>query len=155
MERFSYTTGNQILTWFVLAVLCIAGVWMVVSTATGQGGPPLYFTVLWLAALGWNVYWWLWRISYRIEVDGDRLRWKTPLRSGRALVGDVESIRPGFRGQTTVLEMRAGRDVICLTRNGISEFVAALTRDRAILVTRSSATGLITFGSQNGFRRDN
>jgi hypothetical protein len=135
MERYSYTTGGRVMTLFVFVGLGAAAVYLLFLAVTGLRGPGLVFTFLWLGALAWNAYWWLWRTSYRIEVAGDRLRWMTPIRRGEVSVSDVEAIRPGLLNQVTIIEVREGPDVICLSRTGIAEFAAAIAGDRDIPVS--------------------
>jgi hypothetical protein len=134
MGRFSYTTGSR---WPLLggfAFFVAAGVAMVVTTLVRPDGPPLLFVAIWIGALGWSVYWLLWRVSYRLEVDGERLRWRTPLRAGEILLSDVQGIRTGWFGGMAVIEVRDHEDVMSLSRTGISEFASAVAGDRDIPV---------------------
>ena len=108
MGRYSYTTGNRWVLLAAFAAFVLFGGLFVVLAVTRPDGPPLLFVLAWIAILGWNAYWFLWRLSYRLEVDGDRLRWMTPLRTGEVRVSDVLDIHPGMFGQATVIELRDG-----------------------------------------------
>lgn len=75
---------------FVMTMLVIAGIFLAVRTISGQPGPPVWFVALWFLALGWNVYWWLFRVAYRIELVGRTLNWRAPLRHGSIPVDAIE-----------------------------------------------------------------
>jgi hypothetical protein len=155
MGRYSYTTGNRFFMFLVFAALLVGGVFGVVASLTRPDGPSLLFMALWIGALGWNAYWWLWRISYRLEVDGDRLRWMTPLRNGEVLVSDVQAIRSGWLNQLAVIEVRDNADITSLSRSGISEFASALAGDRAIPVNTMVPLGERLIGSRaSAFQRE-
>ena len=103
----------------VLSVLLLVlAVGVVVTTARGNG-PPVWFTCLWLAALGWNAYWWLGRTAIEVTVDGATLRWTTALRRGSAPLEDVVRIRASRTSrQLAVIERREGRPLMVPVRNG-------------------------------------
>ncbi|WP_292721923.1 hypothetical protein [Microbacterium sp. 13-71-7] len=93
-------TGNEswslpvVWVWFqllTLSVLVIVGVSILVLTMTGHAGSPLWFLATWFVVLGWNVYWWLFRVAYRVELVGETLRWKAPFASGALSVGAITS----------------------------------------------------------------
>jgi len=151
MGRYSYTTGNRWLILAILAAFVVFGVVGVVLTVTRPDGPPLLFMLAWIAILAWNGYWLLWRLSYRFEVDGDRLLWTTPLRTGEARVSDVIRVRPGWFGRMTVIELRDGETLMSITRKGISEFTVALTGEQPDPETFGQRLRL--FGQRNAFER--
>ena len=127
MTAYSYTTGNRPLLLVMFAGFAVFGVFLLVRTLAGSDGPGLLFLVAWLAILGRNAYWFLWRFSYRVEVRDDLLRWMTPLRNGEVALADVETVRLGWFGQTTVFQVRDQEDVTVLTRKGIVEFARQVT----------------------------
>jgi hypothetical protein len=78
----------------VFVLIFIAGaVSLVVSLVRGHG-PPLWFTVLWLAAAAWNGYWWLGRIALEVRLDEGGLSWTTLVRNDHAELSEVQSVRP-------------------------------------------------------------
>jgi hypothetical protein len=131
MGRYSYTTGNRWILLLVFAAFIVFGAVFIVLAITRPDGPPLLFVLAWIAILAWNGYWFLWRLSYRIQADGDRLLWTTPLRTGEARVGDVAAVRAGWLGQMMVVELRDGETLMSLNRKGVSEFAEALTGERS------------------------
>ena len=154
MTRYSYTSGSRLGLLAFMVGFGVFAVFLVVTALTRPDGPPLAFVILWIAALGWNAYWWLWRLSYRLEVDGDRLRWATPLRTGEVLVSDIQGIRSGFLGQTAVIELRERPALTCLLRGGFVEFATALAEDRGIPLVPTSSNRTWGFGRMTGFRRE-
>lgn len=139
---------------FVIVVCVVAAGFLLGPAVTRPDVPTLLFVPLWIAALGWVAYWWLWRLSYRLEVDGDRLRWSTPLRSGEVRVSDVQGIRSGLLGQNAVFEIRDRPDITCLMRGGFLEFATALAEDRRIPLTTTSTNRPGGFGRTTGFKRE-
>ncbi len=81
--------GFQLL---VMSVLVIAGVSILVLTTTGHAGPPLWFLVIWFGVLGWNVYWLLFRVAYRVELVGETLQWKAPFAGDALPVSAITSV---------------------------------------------------------------
>ena len=154
MRRFSYTPGRRSFILLVFAALAVAAVFLIVMTITSSQGPPLLFAIAWVGIFAWNAYWSLWRSSYRMDVDGDRLLWKTPLRQGEVRVSDIQAIRPGLIGQVAVIEVRDHEDLTCLARRGIAEFTAALADGRPIEVSLTWLEKLnrLDFG-RNAFER--
>ena len=73
----------QILAMFGLFAVMAVGF---VTAAAMSNAPLLVFAALWVAALLWNGYWFLLRLVYDLELDGDVIRWRTPLRSGTIAV---------------------------------------------------------------------
>ena len=156
-SHYSYTTMNR---WFMLVIyacLVAGGVFLVITLVTGADGPPLPFAVLWIGILIWNGYWLLWRVSNRLEVEGELLRWQTPLRRGQVPVGDVESIDSGWFGRMAVVHVRDHETIMCLARPGILEFAneVAVKRGVPINVTLpwlERLNGIV--GGTTAFRRE-
>jgi hypothetical protein len=47
------------------------------------------FGVLALLLAAWAAYWTMWRLANRLELDGEVLRWSTPLRRGAVPVSEL------------------------------------------------------------------
>ena len=105
---------------FVLALLTmmvVAGVSIVAQSFAGRPGPPLAFMAPWFAALGWNVYWWLFRVAYRVELIGRTLQWRAPFRSGTIPVDAIESVgRFFFAPYTCVLRATGHTSLMVFTQ---------------------------------------
>jgi len=119
-------TGTQtwslpvVWVWFqllIMSILVVAGVFILVRTATGHAGPPLWFLALWFGALGWNIYWWLFRTAYRFELGGETLRWKAPFASGALPVSAITGAGR-FLGtpSTCVLRASGHRSLLVFTQ---------------------------------------
>jgi hypothetical protein len=123
--RMSLLYRWQILIAFPL--FAIFAIVLVIVTVRHQQGPPLVFTLLWIAALSWNAYWFLFRLCYRIELHEDALYWWAPLRHGRRELADLRAVRPGRMGwNVAVFEATDGTTVVTLIRRGFAEFAAAV-----------------------------
>jgi hypothetical protein len=108
-----------------VVVLAVLGI-VAASLAGADGAPPVIVSLLVLAALVWNMYWWLLRIALSVRIDGDSLVAKTILLTRRVELDDVVAVRPmGFVSIITVLELVAGRPVLMMA----STRVSALARD--------------------------
>lgn len=91
------TTWSLPLAWvafllFIMAALVIGGVTGLVQAFEGHRGPPLLFMLVWFAGLGWNLYWWLFRVAYRVELVGGTLQWRAPLAGGTMPVSAIDSV---------------------------------------------------------------
>lgn len=127
--------------WFILimfAVFVVAAVVLVVDTAAGgRDAPPLAFTLFWLFALGWNGYWWLFRIAAELRIDGVDLVWSSPLRRGRVPLAQINEIRPWrFASNVEVFKWDGGASVIVMATKGIRSFTDEIARRRPDLPIR-------------------
>ena len=105
----------------------VAAAALIMMTVRGGEGPPALFMVLWLVALVWNAYWWLFRVCVEVRVDGPTLEWLAPLRRGRAPLGDVARIRASRVGrQLAVMELQGRRPVLIPVRYGFANLQRAI-----------------------------
>jgi len=117
--------------WFPLVILGFFGVFavgMVFSLLAGSG-PPAWFAVIWLAALAWNAYWFLWRLATDLWLDGNTLHWKAPFRSGSVDVSAIEEIRPRrMAGNVEMIRLSEGRPILTMATRGIEELNSDIVR---------------------------
>jgi hypothetical protein len=111
----------------VILVVFLGGA-VAVVTATARGsGPPLPFLVFWIAAFGWNTYWWSLRVCIEVGVDGLTLTWRTAALSRQAPVGDVIGVRPSrWNRQMAVIELQGRRPLMVPVRYGFGELATAI-----------------------------
>ena len=122
----------------LFVMFTVVGVALVAATlGGGWEGPPTAFVVLWLAALGWNAYWWLFRVATALWLDGDVLHWEAPLRSGAIPLSDLRAVRPmSFASNAAVFEHTTGRPVLIVVRKGFGAFLDELSAARPDLPVR-------------------
>jgi hypothetical protein len=90
-----------------------------------RDGRTLLFLLVWIAVLGWNAYWFLLRLCYRLDLQDGILRWRAPLRSGHAPLVGLRALRPGRLSPTiAVFEFVDGPRVLVLAMRGLAEFAA-------------------------------
>ena len=70
----------------------VVGVALLASPDDGAGGPPGWFMALWVGALAWNAYWWLFRVAYVLELSDTELRWRAPLAHGTVPVRALREV---------------------------------------------------------------
>lgn len=118
----------QILAMFGLfAVIAV----VFVTVAAMSNASLLVFAALWVAALSWNGYWFLLRLVYDLELDGDVVRWRTPLRSGTVPLSDVVELRPSrFGSNAEVFELADRRRLLVFVRKGFRAFADELVARR-------------------------
>jgi hypothetical protein len=158
MGRVSYSMD----TWwkpFLLVsfvIFAIAGVGLVTITWTRQDGPSIVFAFLWLVAAVWAGYWWLFRVSYRLELEDGQLRWFAPLRHGELPLSDLVSVEPAsLSRQQARLKVSAGSDLYVMIRPGLNEFVTEVhDRSAAVTIPRSGFEVPSMRSTRNGFHRD-
>lgn len=124
----------QILATFALATIIAVGL----AIAAAMTSPPvLVFVALWVAALLWNGYWFLLRIVYDLVLDGDVLRWRTPVRSGTVKLSDVVELRPSRLGSNAeVIEFADRSRLIVFVRKGFKAFADEMKARRPGLPIR-------------------
>jgi hypothetical protein len=69
----------------------------------------------------------LFRIVYRLRIDGSRLHWRAVLRAGSAPLADVRRVEPHPRNYTTVV-LADGRRVLVAGVHDVWPFLDALRR---------------------------
>ena len=113
---------------FPVILVVFAGVAIALIAATVLGnGPPVAFLVFWIAAFGWNAYWWSLRICIEVAVDGLALNWRTAVLSGTAPVESVLRIRPSrWSRQMAVLEVQGRRPLLVPVRYGFGQLTQAI-----------------------------
>jgi hypothetical protein len=104
---------------------------LLVATSIKGDGPPLPFTAFWLFALGWNGYWWLFRVAGEISVDRETLTWSAAMRTRQVPVADLVRVRPArFSSSALVIEVTDGRPILTMSTKGVERFTAELRRLR-------------------------
>jgi hypothetical protein len=126
------------LTFAVFIPLGIAGVAMLVNLLAGGTGPPAAFVFFWVAAYGWNAYWWLFRIAYEVAiVGGSTLRWRSITATREVSLARVKRIYTpipplGLGLKRIVVE--GDRSPLIIANQGYQDVVAMIVRFRPDLV---------------------
>lgn len=80
--------------------------------------------VVWGGIALWNVYWFGLRFAYVAAIDGDILRWRSPLRRGTLPVSAIRRVRPSrLFSNIQVLETRSGRPALVWAVKGFVPFL--------------------------------
>lgn len=134
----------QVAAIFVLASVIAVGA--VIAEAVGVGGlPPVWFAGLWIAALAWNAYWFLFRSCDRLEITSGELRWPAPLRSGIVPLADLTEVKPQAGApQMVLIKRRGGPSLVILTKKGFVGFTDALQIAAPALPIRMGLTSRIS-----------
>ena len=140
-DRFAFTAGPisfyRILLVGVFGFMCLVGTPMLLSSLAIGAGPPPWFAIVWIAILGWNVYWWIFRVTFALKVEGDRLYWQGAFRAGSLPLTDISRLRPsGFGSAIEVIESTDGSTILVWTRRGFGSFCQALQSRRPDLQVR-------------------
>lgn len=137
-ERWSLPIAWIAFVVVIMAAMAAAGVFLVAQTVAGRQGPPLFFLVVWFAVLGWNVYMWLFRVAYRVELSDSVLTWRAPLAGGRVPVSAIDRVgRYLGAPNTCVLRADGHRSVIAFTQlRSFDPMLRALNRFNAAVPPR-------------------
>ena len=137
--RFVY---HRPLTVAVFGALGIAGVAMLVNLVAGGSGPPAAFVLFWVAAYGWNAYWWLFRIAYEVAVvRGSTLRWRSIATTREVALARVKGIHtpiPPFGLGLKRIVVDGDRSPLIIANLGYQDVVAMIVRFRPDLVVANS-----------------
>ena len=126
---------------FILAMLTVGGVSIVIQTLSGRPGPPVLFMVFWFAALGWNLYWFLCRTAYRVEIIGGvTLSWQALLGGGSIPVSALEGAGRAFGARYTCRVRASGyRSLIVYTQfRSFDPMLAALHKLNPVIPPRQT-----------------
>jgi hypothetical protein len=130
------------LTFAVFIPLGIFGLAMLVNLVAGGTGPPAAFVFLWVAAYGWNVYWWLFRIAWEVGVvHGSTLRWRSITTTREVPLARVKRIKtpyPPFGLGTKMIVVDGDRSPVIIANQGYSDVVALIVQFRPDLVVPNS-----------------
>jgi hypothetical protein len=111
----------------MFAVFAVVAVVLVVSLVVGASGPPVGFSLFWIAAVTWNAYWFLLRVAYRVDLADRELRWHAPLGSGAIPLATLREIRPSrMSSNVELFEWDGGRPVIVFAMKGLRDFCAVV-----------------------------
>jgi len=141
MARYSYQT--QPLLTILLPFVFMAGIAVFIPfvAIAQQKWDGLIFFVIWLVVGGFVGSQLLWSISYRLELEGETLRWFTPFRHGEVSVAELVSITTSLSGRLAVFELDGQEDIQIPVRVGLPEFAELVAGDRAIPVDVSVPLG--------------
>lgn len=99
--------------------------------AGGEDTPPVWFAVVWLGALGWNAYWWLFRIAVELETSESLLVARTPLRTLRVPLPDITRVSaPFWAPNVQAIRWHGGRPIYVIAGKGLGPFLRAALADR-------------------------
>ena len=112
----------------ILVVLLVVGSLVSMRIIEDEGWAGAAFMTVWFAALAWNLYWWLFRVAYRLELRGETLYWRAPLAQGRLSVHSITGVRPfmGTTNQMPTIQAIGRRNVPVFAYGDLSSFLARL-----------------------------
>ncbi|GAA1060108.1 hypothetical protein [Agromyces bracchium] len=90
----------------VLGLLVVGGAIGSGRVATGGGAFGIAFIAAWWAILAWNVYWFMFRVAYRLELRGETLHWRAQLARGELPGRSITAVAVS-RGQSPTVTIRA------------------------------------------------
>jgi len=157
MDRVSYSMFPfwRPFVFVLFGCMAVAGVFIFFAPSGSNPGPGPLFGVAWCLILLWNAYWFLFRISYRVELEGNQIRWFTPLRRGEFALDDLASISsPLLLYQLSIFKRRSGPSVIMMVQRGLPEFAAEVhQRSPEVTVKTGIYERFVRVSGWNGFQR--
>ena len=126
----------------VFSVLSLVAIALIRELVSSHDPILVVFMVLWLAALVWNGYWFLFRIAFEIcVVDGSTLRWRTMTSSYEARLDRMTGVMsPWGRFGNTLrrIAVEGGPSPLLIPAPGISDVIAAVVAFRPEVPVKSS-----------------
>ena len=136
--RYKPMAGGRALNALFFTPFAIVSVFLIIKTIGGDNdAPPILFTLVWLAGVGWNAYWWLFRIASEIALDPPRLTAKCPFQKRTVPLHEIMAIRPMRVAPNLVIFVIHGqRPIITMVVKGFREFTEEIQRIRPDLPIR-------------------
>ena len=157
MDRVSYSMFPfwRPFVFVIFGFMAVAGVFIFFAPNGSNPGPGPLFGVAWCLILLWNAYWFLFRISYRVELEDNQIRWFTPTRQGEFALDDLVSISsPLLLYQLSIFKRRSGPSVIMMVQRGLPEFAAEVhQRAPEITVKTGIYARFVRVSGWDGFQR--
>jgi len=101
-----------------------------------------YGTLIWAAVICWNVYWFLLRFAYAVDVEEGTLRWRAPLRSGSLSISELRRVRPSrIFSNIEILETGDGARLPVWAVKGFGRLMGAVVSERPDLPVLLSLQG--------------
>ncbi len=118
----------------VFAVLCLVAAALIIELFSSRDPLLVLFIALWLAALAWNGYWFLFRVTFEIGVsDGATLQWRTMTATRQAPLTRIQGVKQRFRplgaGMRTIV-LEGAPSLLLLTSPGFDEVARMIARFR-------------------------
>ena len=115
-----------------MGVLCLVAIAIVRELLSTRDPILVVFILLWLGALAWNGYWFLFRMAYEIGItEGGQLHWRTVLSAHEVPLGHIENVKSPFgwfsRGQLRI-NVRDHTSPVLMTAPGFTQVAEALVR---------------------------
>jgi hypothetical protein len=90
-----------------------------------------YGTLIWLLIAGWNLYWFLLRFAYAVDLEDDVLRWRAPLRSGTLPIATLRRVRSSrIFSNVQIMEIGDGAPILVWAVKGVGQLMDALEAQR-------------------------
>src|SRR5262245_53731990 len=105
----------------MFAVFGVAAIGLILNLAFGDSSAPAPFVLAWVAILGWNAYWFLWRVALKLSLADGIVEWETVLRRGHFPVSAITSIGPWFG--VTQIRHTTGPSLLVLREAGWDGFL--------------------------------
>lgn len=126
----------------VFALLCLVAAALIRELFSSHDPILVVFIVLWLAALVWNGYWFLFRIAYEVGVvNGSTLRWRTVLSTHEVPIARVTAVNTPFgpfgAGRRRIV-VEGATSPMLLASAGFDEVAAMVARHRPDLSISTS-----------------
>lgn len=112
----------------ILVVMLVFGLLFSARIFEDGGWVGGVFMAAWFAALAWNLYWWLFRVAYRLELRGEMLYWRAPFARGSFSVQAITGVTPFFGTTNRMPTIRSvgSRMVPVFAYGDLSSFLARL-----------------------------
>lgn len=112
----------------ILVVMVVFGSLVSVRIIEDEGWVGGVFMAAWFAALAWNLYWWLFRVAYRLELRGEVLYWRAPFARGSLSVQSITGVTLflGTINQMPTIRSVGSRRVPVFAYGDLSSFLARL-----------------------------
>ena len=117
-----------------IGVQCLVAIAIVRELLSTRDPILVVFILLWLGALAWNGYWFLFRMAYEIGItEGGQLHWRTVLSAHEVPLGHIENVKSPFgwfsRGLLRI-NVRDHTSPLLMTAPGFTQVAEALVRAR-------------------------
>jgi hypothetical protein len=105
---------------------------MIIANSVAKAGDWMLalFGLAWCAVWGWNLYYWGFQTTYKLQLRGGDLQWFKPFARGTVPVADITAVATSSTfGRRAYIMLKSGKKLVVRNFKGFERFLADLLEE--------------------------